>query len=63
MSRISQIETAVSHYRDYRFDRPRPARVVVDSSPGVGEEEGGERPSVVRRRERPHVGRFLDLYA
>jgi len=63
MSRISQLETAVGHYRDYRFDRPRPARVVTDSPPRVGEEEGGERPSVVRRRERPHVGRFLDLYA
>ncbi len=63
MNRISQLETAVGHYRDYRFDRPRPARVVTDASPRVNEEESGDGPSVVRRRERPHVGRFLDLYA
>lgn len=63
MSHLSPIETAVGHYRDYRFDRPRPARVVVDSTPRVSDDEEGLQPSVVRRRERPHVGRFLDLYA
>ncbi len=63
MSRISQIETAVSHYRDYRFDRPRPARVMSAPTSRLEDEEGRGRPTVVRRRERPHVGRFLDLYA
>jgi len=63
MSHVSQIETAVSHYRDYRFDRPRPARVVLDSPAHAGEEENEVQPPVVRQRERPHVGRFLDLYA
>jgi len=63
MSHVSPIETAVGHYRDYRFDRPRPARVVVDAPPRVAEEGDGVQPSVVRRLQRPHVGRFLDLYA
>lgn len=63
MSHVSQIETAVGHYRDYRFDRPRPARVVVDSPPRVHDEPGGGQSPVVRARVRPHVGRFLDLYA
>ncbi|RMF83046.1 MAG: hypothetical protein D6739_07770 [Nitrospirae bacterium] len=61
MSRIpaTLVQAAVDHYRSYRFDRPRP-----EPPRPEGEAPEGARPKVVvRRRERPHVGRFLDIYA
>jgi len=64
MPRVQGVSLAVAHYGRFhrQFDRPVPVRVVTRSQSESAGAEGRARP-VTGRRDLPHLGRLLDIYA
>jgi len=64
MSQVRGVSLAAAHYGRFhrQFDRPVPVRVVT-RSPSESAGAKSKAGPVTGRRDLPHLGRLLDIYA